>query len=641
MRRTWSSILGVVAVGGILVGVNMLADTRLAHVQLDVTQGRIFTLSSGTRRVLQSLKEPITLRLFYSHELGSRVPLYGGYADRVREMLAQYAALSNGKIRLEFYDPEPFSDVEDRAVGYKLQGVPVNEAGEQVYFGLAGTNLLDDERSIPFFQQERERFLEYDLTRLVYDLSNPSRPVVGVMSPLPVDGDPRMMMMMAQGQSDAGAPWASITQLRQTDTVRDVSPTTWTIDPDIKVLLVAHPQNLPEQTLYAIDQFVMRGGRLMLMVDPFSEAQAMIPGPDGAPPPEATQPSDLHRLLDAWGISYDPNQVVGDLTGAWTVRAAPGDSVEAVNYVAWFNIRDGINHDDPATADLSQVTVASPGFLAPKPGAPIQFTPLLSSSPQSALIPAAKVRQDADPSSILAGFKPQGGARVIAARVRGQLKSAFTAPPAPPAGQQRPANLPPFKAQTDGPANLVIVADSDILANRFWVHLQDFFGQQQAVPFSDNGPFVANLVGTLAGGDALIGLRGRGNPDRPFTVVDDIQRQAEARFRQTQQALQTHLQDTEKRLSALRQGDAQTPNGPQADAAILTPEQAAAIQAAQHEILDTRRQLRTVQLYLNRDIDALQMRLRLFDIALVPALLTLLAIVLGVFRRSRRMRARA
>jgi ABC-type uncharacterized transport system involved in gliding motility auxiliary subunit len=639
MRRTWSSILGVAAVGGILVGINMFADTRLANVQIDVTQGHVFTLSRGTRQVLQSLKEPITLRLFYSSELGSRVPLYGSYADRVREMLAQYAAISNGKVRLEFYDPEPFSDVEDRAVGYKLQGVPVNEAGEQVYFGLAGTNLLDDERSIPFFQQERERFLEYDLTRLVYDLSNPTRPVVGVMSPLPIDGNARLMMM-SQGQGDAGAPWASLAQLRQTDTVRDVSSTTWSIDPDIKVLLVAHPQNLPEQTLYAIDQFVMRGGRLMLMVDPFSEAQAMVPGPDGAPPAAAAKPSDLHRLLDTWGISYDPNQVVGDLTGAWRVRAAPGDSVQAVNYVAWFNIRDGINHDDPATADLSQVTVASAGFLAKKPGASIEFTPLLSSSPQSALIPAAKVRQEPDPSSILADFKPQGGPRVIAARVRGELKSAFTGPPKLSAGPQAPANLPPFKAQTDGPANLVIAADSDLLANRFWVHLQDFYGQQQAVPFSDNGPFVANLVGTLAGGDALIGLRGRGDPNRPFTVVDDIQRQAEARFRQTQQTLQTHLQETEKRLTALRQGDPQTPNGPQADAAV-TPEQTAAIEAARHEVLDTRRQLRTVQLDLNRDIDALQTRLRLVDIVLVPALLTLLAIVLGVVRRSRRMRARA
>jgi len=632
MRRIWSSIIGVLAVAAILIGVNMLADTRLANAQLDVTHGHVYTLSKGTRGILRGLKEPVTLRLFYSPQLGARVPSYGNYADRVRALLASYARIAHGKVKLEFYDPEPFSDVEDRALAYGLQGVPIDQSGEQVYFGLVGSNLLDDVRSVPFLDQQREPFLEYDLTRMVYDLSNPKRAVVGVMSSLPLEGDSQTMMRMG-GQS--GRPWVSMMQLRQQFTVKDVPLNTWTIDPEIQVLLVAHPQHLAESAQYAIDQFVMRGGRLMVMVDPQSEAEFGHPGPNGMPQLDVS--SSLPKLFDAWGIAFDPNEVVGDLTGAWRVRSTPGDRLAVVDYIPLFNIRAGINHDDPATSDLQQVTVAAAGFLAKKPGASIEFTPLLTSSKQSGLIPVEKLRTGTDPATILADFKPSGGPRVIAARVRGVLKSAFTGPPVAPEGQTAPANLPPFRDHTEGPANLVVTADSDILADRYWVRMQNFFGQEEATPFSDNGAFVANLVGTLAGGDALIGLRARGIAQRPFTVVEDIRRRAEARFRQTQQTLQNHLQATQKRLAQLRQGSGQSGAG----VAVLTPEQQAAITQLSGEIVDTRQQLRSVQFDLRRDIDRLQTEMRMFDIALVPVLVAALAIVLGLVRSRRRARARA
>jgi len=312
--------------------------------------------------------------------------------------------------------------------------------------------------------------------------------------------------------------------------------------------------------------------------------------------------------------------------------------VQAVNYVAWFNIRDGINHDDPASADLQQVTVASSGFLGKAPNASIEFTPLLTSSARSGELSVDQVKLP-DPSKVLANFRPEGGPRVIAARVRGVLKSAFTAPPDLAKDQKRPENFPEFKAQTEGTANLVVVADSDILADRFWVRIADFFGQQTATPFSDNGAFVANLIGTLAGGDALIGLRSRGDTNHPFIMVNQMQGEAEAKFRQTQQELQKHLDDTEKQLRALRQG----PGG--ADQAsvqpVITPEQRAAIDAARKDIVDTRQQLRVVQYNLNRDISWLETELRVFNIMLVPLLLAIAAVVLGVLRRNRRARARA
>ena len=638
MRRIWSSALGVLAVLVILVGLNLLAETRLANLQIDLTQRHLYTLSPGTRQVIAGLAEPVTLRFYYSPALGSRVPAYGAYADRVRDLLGEYARISNGKVRLEFHDPEPFSDTEDRALAYGLQGVPLDQSGEQVYFGLAGTNLLDDERSIGFFQPDRERFLEYDLTRLVYELSNPKRPVVGVMSSLPLDGDPRAMMMMRNnaGMGGPGAPWISILQLRQGTTVKTVPTDAQVIDRDVQVLLVAQAQNLSEATQYAIDQFVMRGGRLLVMVDPHSEAEAAAAGQTGMPAENTA--SALPKLFDAWGITFDPAVVVGDLKGAWRVRAPTGDRVQAVDYVAWFNIRDGINHDDPATAELGQVTVASAGAIGRKEGASFEFTPLLSSSANSGNVPVEQVKTNPDPGRILAGFRPEGGPRVIAARLRGVLKSAFDGPPALPEGQQRPENFPAHIAQTDAPANLVVVGDSDILADRFWVRVQDFFGQQEATPFSDNGPFLANVIGTLAGGDALIGLRSRGTSQRPFDVVDNMQKRAEARFRQTEQALQAHLDEVQKKLSDLRTGHGGAGGTAQA---VITPEQRQAIEELRHDVAETRTGLRNVQLELRRDISRLETNLRLADILLVPSVLTVLAVVLGIARSRRRARARA
>ncbi len=630
--------MAVLAVAAILIGINMLAETRLADLQIDLTARHLYTLSSGTRSVVGGLKEPITLRLYYSRALGSRIPAYGAYADRVSEMLRQYARISNGRVKLEFYDPEPFSDTEDRAMAYGLQGVPIDQSGEQVYFGLAATNLLDDERTVAFFQPEREPFLEYDLTRLIYELSNPTRPVLGVMSSLPLDGDPRMMMMARNNASmgGPGAPYVSMLQLRQSYTVKTVATDAQAIDPDVQVLLVAQAQNLSDPTLYAIDQFVMRGGRLMAMVDPASEAEAATPTQNGTPPTDTA--SNLKKLFDAWGITFDPTMVVGDLKGAWRVRASATDRVQAVDYVAWFNIRDGINHDDPATADLTQVTVASAGAIGKAADAPIEFTPLLSSSAQSGLLAVEKVKTMPDPGRILADFKPEGGPRVIAARVRGGLKSAFAGPPDLPQGQQRPDGFPAHIAATEQPANLVVVGDTDILADRYWVRVQDFFGQQQAAPFSDNGPFVANLVGTLAGGDALIGLRSRGTSQRPFDVVDNMQKSAEAQFRQTQQTLQAHLDDVQKQLTQLRTGRGEAGANAQA---VITPEQRQSIDDLRRDIAATRNKLRLVQLDLRRDISRLETTLRLADILLVPAVLTLLALLLGIARRRRRARARA
>src|SRR5918998_2644986 len=243
-KRLAASALGVTAVAGLAVGVNMLADRVMPRARIDLTSQDLYTLAGGTEQVLAGLKDPITLRLFYSRKLGAAVPSYGAHADRVRELLTEYVSRSGGKLRLEVLDPEPFSETEDRALAYGLQGVPVDQSGEQVYFGLAATNLVDDERTVPFFQPDRERFLEYDLTRLIWELSTPRRPVVGVMSSLPLNGDPRALMMRVPG--GGGQPYAVMQQLRQFATVRDVPLDSQAIEPEVQVLVLAHAQGLSD-----------------------------------------------------------------------------------------------------------------------------------------------------------------------------------------------------------------------------------------------------------------------------------------------------------------------------------------------------------------------------------------------------------
>ncbi|MCO6415633.1 Gldg family protein [Siccirubricoccus sp. KC 17139] len=634
-RRLWSSALGLLAAAVLAVGVNLLAERLLPRARLDLTQQHLYTLADGTRQILAGLRDPITLRLFYSRRLGAEIPVYGAYADRVRAMLDEYVALSNGRLKLEVYDPEPFSETEDRAMALGLQGVPVDQSGEQVYFGLSGSNLVDEERSIAFFQPDRERFLEYDLTRLVYELSNPTRPVVGVMSSLPLNGDPRAMMLRNPALAQ---PAVVMQQLRQFFTVRDVPPDAQAIEPDVQVLLVAHPQHLSEAAQYAIDQFVLRGGKLILLLDPHSEAQASRPGPTGQPPSDTA--SSLPRLLNAWGLEASPDQVVLDLRGAWRVRANPQDRVQAVDYVAWYNLAgDSLNRTEVSLAQLEQITLASAGQVRKKEGATVEFTPLLTSSPQSMLADAQRVRQDPNPVRLLAEFRPSGERYVLAARVRGELATAFPdGPPPPPEGAARPENFPAHRARSEGPANIVVINDSDVLEDRFWVRVQEFFGQSVATPFSGNGSFIANLADALSGSDALISLRSRGESLRPFELVEDIRRNADAQYRQTERQLTEKLEQTERRLRELRQGGGQ--GGSQAQA-VITPEQRAEIDAARAEIVATRRQLRAVQLDLRRDIEGLENVLRLVNVALVPALLTVFAILLAVVRARRRAAARA
>jgi ABC-type uncharacterized transport system involved in gliding motility auxiliary subunit len=652
LQRDTLSIAGIVVGFILLIAINAFSSVTFRGATLDLTQGGLYTLSSGTKQMLGHLEEPITLRYFYSQQLGEAAPQYGTYAARVRELLERYVGLSGGKLKLEVYNPVPFSDEEDLAVSYGLQGVPVNQAGEQVYFGVAASNSTDDEGAIPFFHPERERFLEYDLTSMVAKLANPKKKVVGLITALPMQGQ-----FMPQGGMQQ--PWVIMQQMSDRFDVKPIFDNAAEIPADVDVLMIVQPKRLAEPIRYAIDQYVLKGGKALVFVDPHSESDVSGPAFGGRPIDTA---SNMPDLLGAWGVELVPDRVVADAQAAIRISVGDGPNAKVIDYPLWLNLDDtAIDADDVVTAQLNRLTFGNAGELKPKDGSAVELTPLVRSSAESMLVDANKVRIGPDFVDLIANFKPDNQRKVLAARLRGVAKTAFPDGPPKPKDEKKTAaaEKTPDKAADKGdaktngksdeekkyeaakaaqvkesaqPINVIVVADTDMLADRFWVNVRDFFGQQMAVKTSDNADFVINALDNLTGSDQLIGLRSRGLSARPFTYVQELQSQAELRLRAQEQSLTKKLEDTQKKLA-----DVQTKADP-GGKAILTPEQIKTIDEFRTEMLKTRQQLRQVQRALREDIDTLDARLKFLNIGLIPILVALIAIVLGVTRRRRRSR---
>ncbi|HEV2188896.1 MAG TPA: Gldg family protein [Stellaceae bacterium] len=603
--RAGRAVVALIAIMVMLVAANIVA-ARYATPRLDLTQEHLYTLAKGTQQTLAKIEEPITLRFYYSPRLGDAVPSYGVYAQRVRELLDQYVATAKGKIRLEIYDPLPYSDAEDRAVAYGLQPAPLNDRGEAVYFGLAGTNSTDDQQVIAFFNPDRERFLEYDLTRLVHALAFPKRSVAGLVSGLPLGG---------------ATPAPIIEQLRQTVDVKELALDIAAIPTNTDVLLVVHPQDLPEKTQFAIDQYVLKGGKALIFVDPYSEAQSSLANAAGK-----STASNLDRLFKAWGVKLLDGVVAGDRHAARRV-AVPiqGRGEQAMDYVAWLNLQtDNLSRDDPITADLSTIAMATAGILQPIEGATTKFDPLIQTSVEAEQIPVDKVKGLPDVGELLAHFRPDGRRYVLAAHVTGTAATAF--PDGPP---KDAAPGEPIKESAQ-PINVVVVADTDMLDARFWAQARDFLGRQVIVPLANNADFLADAVEVLAGGQDLVDLRSRGTVARPFDVVERIQRAADDRFAAQQRALEQEVKEAEARLHKLTSGDTATGSGaPIAD-------QSKEIETIRGDLIESRRQLRQVQAALRSDIENLKVMLEFFDIALVPIIVAVVALVMAGLRRPRR-----
>ena len=615
-RRTYS-ILAIVLAAVIFAGVNVALDATVTTARLDLTQNGQFTLSKGTRHILESLREPITLKFYFSKESASAYSSVRDYADRVRDLLGVYANLSRGKIILEEVDPQPYTPAEDEASGAGLSGVPTDK-GETVYFGLVGTNRIDGREVIPYFAAEREGLLEYDLTSLIYRLSNPKKPKISVISSLPLDTGPGGMQALMQGRS---RPYAIYQELAQTYDTQMLPADFTGIPAATDVLMIVQPGNLSETQNYAIDQFVLKGGRALVFVDPNSElAQAA----GGMEPGMTPTSSALPRLFQAWGIAFNPNKEIGDLKLAQRVQVTQDGP--PVSYPVWLHMaRDQFSDSDPVAANLQLLNLASAGALKPLKNATTKFTSLIGSSNHASLLDVAQARLMPNPGDLAAQVIPTGEEYIVAARVSGPAKTAY--PAGPPGG----AGTPQVKNASN--IDVIVMADTDIFDDRFWVRIESLFGKQVAAPFANNDAFVVNAVENLMGSSDLISLRTRATNERPFTLVRSLQADAEAQFKQQEDALKAKLSSTQERLKSLQQGQGT------GSSVAINPRQAGAIEQFKRQLIQIRSQLREVQHNLRKDIDALGDFLAFVNIALVPILVSIFALVLAWLRRRRRARA--
>lgn len=648
---------GAIALGAVLLlSVNLLSSLLFKNVKADLTQDRLFTISDGTKRVLSKMDEPVNVRLYYTKKLGEVAPLYGKYFERVKALLEQYRDLSNGKLQLALIEPEAFSDAEDRAVAAGLRGVRLNQDGETGYFGLTASNTTDNDTVVEFFSPDRERFLEYDLTKLINGLANPKKRVVGLIAGIPIEGG---MGNPMQPMRQPPPAWMVMDQIREFFEVRSLQADLKEIPGDIDVLMLVQPQNLTGDAAYAIDQFALKGGRILAFVDPVPETSPSAPMGMGMQMPSPGPDAEFVKLLKTWGVSIDPAQVAGDPALARRVQFGGGRRPTVTDYLGWLQIdKPQINDKDVLAASIERLNLASAGILTKADGATTDVTPIIETTARGGPIQADKLRFQPDPIALLKDFKSGGAPLMLAARVGGEAKTAF------PEGRPKPEPKPeeqakdtkdgaqpsadstkaaeatktePAKADppgkpeiASGKVNIVVIADSDMLNDQFWVEARDFMGQQVAVPLAHNAAFVVNALENLSGGEALAGLRGRGINDRPFERVSEIRRDAERRFREKEQTLVAQLKELQEKV-----GNMETKGG-EGGTLLLSDKDKQTIEAARTEMIGVRRELRDVKLALRQDIDRLGGWLKFFNVAAIPLVIGIGGLAIGLAQRRRK-----
>lgn len=594
-----------------------LSSVLLRGARVDLTDKQLYTLSEGTRHILERVEEPVQLKLYYSEHATRDLQQFRVFATRVRELLEEIAARSGGKVTLEVIDPEPFSEAEDQAAAYGLQAVPLGSTGDKLYFGLVGVNSTDGETAMPFIQPDKESFLEYDVAKLISTLSVDTKPVLAVISGLPTGPS-----MDPTGRPNPG--WVIDRQISELFEMRRLQGAPTSIADDVDLLMIIHPKDVPDDTQYAIDQFVMRGGRLLVFVDPDSEADQSAIDPLDPMSRSIPRSSDLPALFAAWGIDFDPTKLVLDDKHALQVQPDPNGM--PVRHLAVLGLgKDTLNQDDVVSAELQTVHFSSVGALGLSRESTLAMEPLAQSSGASALADVSAVRDAvAEPDRLRQGFNPSGEAFVLAARFTGAIKSAF--PDRSGEGHV---------AASRTAVNLIVVADTDVLSDRLWVQVNEFLGEPVYNAFANNGDFVFNAVDNLVGNADLIAVRTRAASARPFERVTALRRSAEERYRSTEQQLQKQLDTLEQQLTALQQP------GADGQAQALSPQQQAEILRFQDEKLRMRKELRDVQHRLNADIDELGKRLKLINILGMPLLVVLVALLVAWRRWSRRRAAEA
>lgn len=612
---------GLAIVAALFIGIVLLANQFLRGAKIDLTADNLYTIADGTKNIVKGLKEPVNLYFFFSEKTAATNPVIRNHGIRVRELLEELVSRSDGKLTLKVIDPQPFSEEEDRANELGINSTTMNAGGDKLYMGLAATNSTDGKESIGYLDPRLEEQLEYDVAKLIYKLSTAKKPVVGWLSSIPMGGD----FDMQTGRQRP--PSAVYQQIEQLYTVRSLEPTLTSIDGDVDVLVLIHPKSLPPAALYAIDQFAMRGGHVLVFVDPRAEADPSAAADPNNPMAQmqADRSSDLQPLFKAWGVDYQPDQVVVDLEHGLEVSMRQGEP--PAQHIAIL----GLNHEamakDVITGQIDAVNFATAGSLKPLKveGATLTFEPLIHTGKQAGTLPVQRFAMLADPATLKDGFAPTGEF-VVAARVTGKARSAFAA--GPPPGVTAAANALKESAQ---PLNVVVLADTDLLTDFMWVQQANFFGQTVFQPFANNGELVWNAIDNLGGSSDLISIRARAAYSRPFERVEALKRNADAQLRVKEQQLQQQLQQTEEKLTQLQSSQ------PSGNDALLTPEMAQAIDNFQKQKLQIRKDLRETRAGLDKDIRALGWKVKLINILLMPALVVVVGLLVFSWRKRRRV----
>ncbi len=611
----------------------LVSSKFLTGARLDLSENGLYSLSEGTERILKSLEQPVTLTLFFSDKATSQLPALRIYQQRVEELIEEYVNLSDGKLVFEKVDPEPFSEAEDEAALAGLQGVPVGARGDVVYFGLRIKNETGAEEIIPFMQPDREAYLEYELTKLISSLSKTSLPKVGVYSGIDIQGGFDYMTRQST------PPWTVLDFIQQGFQLEWIDDNATEIT-DIDVLLLIGPQNLSEKLKFAVDQYVMGGGRTIVFLDPYIETMAA----QGGMP--SVQRSDLADLLAGWGVKLREEMFVTDFANSMVVGV--GQSRNPVRHIGLLSInpQDSVGGEgqDITVHGLESMNWSSAGILDLIEGSQVQLTPLVLTSDQAQPRKTELLTQLADPQTLMDEFAPTGERYVLAAKITGKAKTAF------PEGikfqeetviegesnseseeseaktEKIDVSISAKNLETDS-LRLMVVTDTDVLSDRLWVQVQNFFGQQIVSPWADNGSFLVNAIENFSGHPDLIEIRSQGRFNRPFEKVEALRLDAEARFLEQQKRLEEELDATESKLLELEKlrGDS--------DGAMFSDEQAAELEKFQSEKLKIRKQLRDVQHQLDQDIEALGTQLKLINIFLVPSLIFLWVLLAAMRKR--------
>jgi ABC-type uncharacterized transport system involved in gliding motility auxiliary subunit len=604
-----------------LVLVNYLASSLPARV--DTTADSIYSLSTGTKAMLGKIEEPVVIDLYFSKDASGLPIRYKNYATRVQEMLRQYVRAGRGKLTLNVINPRADTPDEEKATAAGLTPQVSQQGGDQFFFGLVVTQ-ADQQKNIPAFAPQREQFLEYDLSKLVYSVQQINKPKLGLLTSLPLQGtSPQEMQMMMMMRRQPQPSQMIMGELEQSFTIVKIEDAATELPANLDALAVIHPQNVSNKLQFAIDQFLLGGKPVFLAVDPASQyfkrqsnpqQQMMGQGPQNVS-------SDLPVLLGAYGIAYDSQKIVGDLENPLPVG---GQGNQVVRMPTWLSLRkENFSQKALPTAQLNTAWFIESGSISAKPGSTLTFTPLIETSAQSGDIPAMML-QFAQPDDIAKQITPSGK-KTIAAMVTGKFKSAFPdgAPKDEPKADDpakkdekkpEPAKAADALKESKAYSTLFVIADTDWLFDDYSLRKMNFFGQTAVEPYNDNLSFAANTIEFLGGSQDLISIRGKGSSLRPFTVVRTMEVEAQKKYQEKLTALDARLAEVQKKL-----GEMQAKKG-EGNRLVATPEMAKAIadfQKQQAVMSGERRQIRRA---LREEIDSLEKKLLILNLLATPVL---------------------